>query len=152
MKSRRVRLHALYAITRQKEIRWTMIPRDGQRCPRARGHMLRIFMTLPSLYRSDYVPPKNDFTLVRYTSLWRQCRDHCATRVETRDHQRSLSSTNRIWHRPNRSRGSPERACRWTRCTCNIAVNRRVQGFRSYRWLRRQCVRQKASRFECLCC
>jgi len=55
----------------------------------------------------DYVPLKYDFTLTRYTS-WRCC-NHCATRVETRDHQRSLSSTNRIWHRPNRPRGSPER-------------------------------------------
>jgi len=45
----------------QKEIRWTltMIPRDGQQCPRARGHMLRIFMTLPSLYRRGYTSPRS---------------------------------------------------------------------------------------------
>lgn len=54
-------------------------------------------------------PPKYGFTLARYTSRRRQCCNHCATRVETRDHQRSLSLTNRIWHRPNRPRGSAER-------------------------------------------
>jgi len=84
-----------------------MIPRDGQRCPRARGHMLRIFMTLPSLYRT--MSPEERF-YPRAIHWRRQCCDHCATRVETRDHQRSLSSTNRIWHRPNRSRGSLEQA------------------------------------------
>lgn len=45
-----------------------------------------------------------------------------------RDHQRSLSSTNRIWHWPNRSPWIA-RACQWTRCTCNVVVNRRVRGF-----------------------
>lgn len=34
----------------------------------------------------------------------------CGSRVEARDHQRSLSSTNRIWHRPTESapRESPK--------------------------------------------
>ena len=53
--------HCTHRTELQKEIRWmlTMIPRDGQQCPRARGHMLRIFMTLPSLYRSSYTAPRS---------------------------------------------------------------------------------------------
>jgi len=146
--SSRMRLHALYAITGQKEIRWTltMISRDGQ-CPRARGHMLRIFMTLPSLYRPDYVPLKYDFTLTRYTS-WRCC-NHCATRVETRDHQRSLSLTNRIWHRivhvdrPSVSVNAMHVQCR---------RKQKGTGFSILSVVATSMRSSKGARFECLCC
>lgn len=155
--SRRLRLHALYAIIRQKEIRWTltMIPRDGQRCPRARGHMLWIFMTLPSLHRPDYVPPKYDFTLARYTS--RRGDSNVTTIVQLASRRGIISAhchrliefgTDRIAHvdRPGVSVNATHVQCR---------RKQKGTGFSILSWPCRQCIRQRASRRSfrlCLCC
>jgi len=112
------------AVKWQKEIRWTFTMISHRRCPQARRHMLRIFMAFSSPYRPVYVP--HTISPSRDTRASRRCCDHCIGRVETRDHQRSLSSTNRIWHRPN--------LLTWVQicpCTCSV-VNTRVRDFRFF--------------------